>query len=121
MTEALFGLSLFPYLVFLWLISKNRQFPPLARWGFYGMLVFVMVSIPAGIYAQRTYAKSLSNVDWLHGSAEAFLSFANILLVLGFKSAYDQAKKLANPPAEVVLSEGGLGRLKQGSSIRKFH
>jgi hypothetical protein len=93
MTEVLFGLSLFPYLVFLWYISKNSQFPPLARWGFYGTLLFVLVSAPAGIYAQQHYAKSLSNVDWLHGSAEAFLSFANILLVLGFKSAYDQAQK----------------------------
>ncbi len=93
MTEALFGLSLLPYLIFLWFIRQNPQFPPLARWGFYGTLIFVLVSAPAGIYAQQNYATSLSNVDWLHGSAEAFLSFANILLVLGFKSAYDQAKQ----------------------------
>ncbi len=102
MTEALFGASLVPYLIFLWFISRNRQFPPLACWGFYATLIFVLVSIPAGIYAQQVYGQSLSNVDWLHGSAEAFLSFANILLVLGFKSAYEQ--QLTNPSRDVVPS-----------------
>jgi hypothetical protein len=42
-------------------------------------------------------------VDWLHGSAEAFLSLANILIVLGFKSAHDHA--LTNPPTDIVSSQ----------------
>lgn len=85
--EALFALSLFPYLGFLWLITRSGQMPRLALIGFYGTLVFVGVTIPAGIYAQVHYGESLANVDWLHGSAESFLTLSNILIVLGFGGA----------------------------------
>jgi hypothetical protein len=47
----------------------------------------VAITIPAGIYAQTQYNEALANVDWLHGSAESFLTMTNILLVLGFKNA----------------------------------
>ncbi len=94
--EALFGLSLFPYLGFLWFISRSKQMPRLALYGFYGTLVFVAVTIPAGIYAQVHYGKSLANVDWLHGSAEAFLTLTNILIVLGFRQAIIEKKKQAS-------------------------
>lgn len=90
--EALFALSLFPYLGFLWFLTRVRQMPRLALIGFYGTLVFVAVTIPAGIYAQVHYGKSLSNVDWLHGSAEFFLTLSNILIVLGFRQAIIQRK-----------------------------
>jgi len=56
--------------------------PRLALIGFYCTLVFVAVTIPAGIYAQVHYGQSLANVDWLHGSAEFFLTLSNILIVL---------------------------------------
>ncbi|CEJ43128.1 DUF3593 domain-containing protein [Umezakia ovalisporum] len=85
--ETLFALSLFPYLGFLWFISRSPQMPRLALYGFYGTLVFVAITIPAGIYAQLHYNLSLANVDWLHGSAEVFLSLSNILLVMGFAQA----------------------------------
>jgi Protein of unknown function (DUF3593) len=85
--EALFGLSLFPYLGFLWFITRSGQMPRLALIGFYGTLVFVAVTIPAGIYAQVHYGESLANVDWLHGGAEVFLTLSNILVVLGFRQA----------------------------------
>jgi hypothetical protein len=85
--ETLFALSLFPYLGFLWFIRRSLQMPRLALYGFYGTLVFVGVTIPAGIYAQVHYGKALANVDWLHGSAEFFLTLANILIVLGFREA----------------------------------
>ena len=85
--EALFGLSLFPYLGFLWFITRSGQMPRLALIGFYGTLVFVAVTIPAGIYAQVHYGESLANVDWLHGGAEFFLTLSNILIVLGFRQA----------------------------------
>ena len=90
--EALFALSLFPYLGTLWFLSRVKQMPRLALFGFYGTLVFVAVTIPAGIYAQVHYGKSLANVDWLHGSAESFLTLSNILLVLGFRQAIMQKK-----------------------------
>lgn len=88
--KTLFALSLFPYLGFLWFISRIPQMPRLALYGFYGTLVFVAVTIPAGIYAQIHYGKSLANVDWLHGGAELFLTFSNILIVLGFAQGLAQ-------------------------------
>ena len=90
--EILFALSLFPYLGFLWFLSRTKLMPRLALMGFYGTLVFVAVTIPAGIYAQVHYGKSLANVDWLHGSAESFLTVSNIILVLGFRQALMAAK-----------------------------
>ncbi|RUT09715.1 hypothetical protein DSM106972_002100 [Dulcicalothrix desertica PCC 7102] len=93
--ETLFALSLFPYLGFLWFITRSRQMPKLALYGFYGTLVFVAVTIPAGIYAQVHYGTSLANVDWLHGSAEVFLTLTNILVVLGFRQAIIEKKQVS--------------------------
>jgi L-alanine-DL-glutamate epimerase-like enolase superfamily enzyme len=90
--ETLFVLSLFPYLGFLWFISRVKQMPRLALFGFYCTLVFVAVTIPAGIYAQVHYGQTLANVDWLHGSAEFFLTLSNILIVLGFRQAVKGAR-----------------------------
>ena len=91
--DTLFAVSLFPYLGFLWFITRSRQLPKLALIGFYGTLVFVGVTIPAGIYSKVAYGESLANIDWLHGSAEVFLTLANILVVLGFLQA---VKRLEN-------------------------
>ncbi|MBW4644481.1 MAG: DUF3593 domain-containing protein [Goleter apudmare HA4340-LM2] len=93
--DALFALSLFPYLGFLWFISRSQQMPRLALYGFYGTLVFVGVTIPAGIYAKLHYGESLANVDWLHGGAEVFLTLSNILVVLGFWQAVKELKMKA--------------------------
>ncbi|MGD1849193.1 MAG: DUF3593 domain-containing protein [Cyanophyceae cyanobacterium] len=90
--NTLFAASLFPYLGFLWFLTKSGQAPKLALTGFYVLLVFVAVSIPAGLYAEMHYGKSLSNVDWLHGSAESFLTLSNILVVLGFHGAISRLK-----------------------------
>ena len=90
--EALFAFSLFPYLGFLWFLTRSGQMPRLALMGFYGTLVFVAVTIPAGIYAQVHYGTSLANVDWLHGGAEFFLTLTNILIVLGFRQAIKEAR-----------------------------
>ena len=91
--ETLFALSLFPYLGFLWFISRSPQMPKIALYGFYGTLVFVGVTIPAGIYAKVIYQEELANIDLLHGGAEVFLTLANILVVLGFRQA---VQKLEN-------------------------
>lgn len=85
--DTLFALSLFPYLGFLWFLTRSRQTPRLALFGFYGTLVFVAITIPAGIYAKVVYGEALANVDLLHGGAELFLTLANILIVLGFRQA----------------------------------
>lgn len=85
--ESLFAISLFPYLGFLWFMTRSRQMPRLSLIGFYFLLVFVAVTIPAGLYAQVHYGEQLANIDWLHGSAESFLTISNILVVLGFYQA----------------------------------
>lgn len=90
--ESLFAISLFPYLGFLWFMTRSGKTPRLALIGFYVLLIFVVVTIPAGIYAKTHYGTELANVDWLHGSAEMFLTFSNILVVLGFRQAIIKQK-----------------------------
>lgn len=93
--QTLFAISLFPYLGFLYFLTRSHQTPRLALIGFYVLLVFVAVTIPAGIYAQVAYGQELANVDWLHGAAELFLTISNILVVLGFRQA---VLRLRQPP-----------------------
>lgn len=97
--DALFAVSLFPYLGFLWFMTRSGKFPRLAVRGFYFLLVFVAVTIPAGIYAKIHYGDMLANIDWLHGSAESFLTLSNILVVLGFRQAI--MEKRSNNPTEM--------------------
>lgn len=91
--DSLFAISLFPYLGFLWFMTRSGKTPRLALIGFYVLLIFVAVTIPAGIYAKVHYSETLANVDWLHGSAEFFLTLSNILVVLGFRQAVIKVKK----------------------------
>jgi hypothetical protein len=87
MTQSLlFGLSLFPYLGFLWCLGR-AQAPAGIRLGFGLTLLFVAITIPAEIGAQRFYGQSLANVDGLHGAAELWLTLANLTLVLGVRRA----------------------------------
>lgn len=99
----LFALSLFPYLGFLWFLTRSGETPRLALIGFYVLLVFVGVTIPAGIYAQVSYGEPLANIDWLHGGAESFLTLTNILVALGFRQAvleHQQAESKSEASSE---------------------
>jgi len=80
----LFGLSLLPYLVFLWFARRSGRFPPLALLGFALTLLFVAVTIVAALLAEGHYGRQLADVDALHGGAEAFLTLSNLLVLLGF-------------------------------------
>lgn len=91
--ETLFAVSLFPYLGFLWFLTQSGKTPKLALIGFYVLLVFVAITIPAGIYAKIQYGEELANIDWLHGSAESFLTISNVLVVLGFAGAIAKLKQ----------------------------
>jgi len=98
MTESLlFGLSLFPYLGFLWCLWRARA-PRGILLGFGLTLLFVAITIPAGIAAQRFYGQTLANVDVLHGAAELWLTVANLTLVLGVRRALQH--KIKNHTAE---------------------
>ncbi|MEB3211410.1 MAG: DUF3593 domain-containing protein [Leptolyngbyaceae bacterium] len=102
--DTLFALSLFPYLGFLWFLTRSGQTPRLALIGFYGTLVFVAVTIPAGIYAKVVYEDALANIDVLHGGAELFLTLSNILVVLGFRQAVLNARKV-NPDKSPTVEQ----------------
>jgi len=98
--NTLFAMSLFPYLGFLWFLTRTQSTPRLALIGFYMLLVFVAVTIPAGIYARVALQSELANVDWLHGGAEAFLTLSNILVVLGFRQVVVQHRQKTAKPAD---------------------
>ncbi|KAL2342685.1 hypothetical protein Fmac_003970 [Flemingia macrophylla] len=88
----LFAFSLFPYVGFLYFITKSKTAPNLTLFGFYFLLAFVGATIPAGIYAKVHYGTSLSNVDWLHGGAESLLTLTNLFIVLGLREALSVAE-----------------------------
>ena len=79
-------------------MTRSGQTPRLALIGFYLLLLFVAITIPAGIYAEMVYHRSLANVDWLHGGAEFFLTLSNIFVVLGFRQAILQRKQAKQTP-----------------------
>ncbi|CAM0953707.1 unnamed protein product [Alopecurus aequalis] len=88
----LFAVSLFPYLGFLYFMTRSKTAPGLTLFGFYFLLVFVGATIPAGIYAKVHYGTSLSNVDLLHGTAESLLTLTNLFIVLGLRGALRKLK-----------------------------
>ena len=90
--ESLFAVSLFPYLGFLWFMTKKIETPKIALIGFYLTLVFVAVTIPIGAYAQLVLHKSLADVDLLHGGAELFLTISNVTIAIGFSQALRKLK-----------------------------
>ena len=57
------------------------------------LLIFVAITIPAGIFAKVVYKEELANIDWLHGAAELFLTLSNTLVVFGF---YEEIIKYKN-------------------------
>jgi len=89
----LFALSLFPYLAFLWFAWRSRRLPPLALVGFALTLLFVAVTIAAALLAEQRYSLQLADVDGLHGGAEAFLTLANLLVLLGFSGAATERQR----------------------------
>ncbi len=80
----LYGLSLIPYLFFLWWAQQCKTIPKLALWGFRLTLLFVVMTIVFAILANQRYGLELVEVDQFHGAAEAFLVLSDTLVVLGF-------------------------------------
>ena len=67
--------------------KPEAKTPQLGLFGFKFLLAFVGASIPAAIAAKVLYGAQLADVDWLHGSAESFLTLTNLFIVLGFRRA----------------------------------
>jgi hypothetical protein len=103
--ESLFGLSLFPYLGFLWFLQQSGQAPKTVLLGFKLLLVFVVVTIPAGIYAKVAYGEELANVDWLHGSAESFLTLSNVVVVWGLSQALNVVTPAETQGSDLKISD----------------
>lgn len=85
-----FGLSLFPYLAFIYFLNVDEnECPKGVTVGFAACLLFVFLTIPAAIAAKLLYNESLANCDWLHGSAESMLTITNLATVIPFRQALD--------------------------------
>lgn len=95
LTSNLFAVSLVPYLIFLYFISRPQtKTPQLSIIGFFFLLVFVGATIPAGIIAKTQYHDILANVDWLHFAAESLLTITNLLIIQGFRSKRPKNDKM---------------------------
>ena len=71
-----FQISLMPYLMFLYFLGfRGNKIPALSYFGFQFVLLFVLITIPAGIITKSAYGLSLSNTDYLHGGAESQLTY----------------------------------------------
>ncbi|KAL7493948.1 hypothetical protein ACHAWT_003706 [Skeletonema menzelii] len=83
-----FGLSLFPYLAFLYFLDlPQNETPKGVTVGFATCLLFVFLTIPAAVGAKVWYGVSLADSDWLHGSAESLLTVTNLVTVIAFRQA----------------------------------
>ncbi|CAN6341187.1 unnamed protein product [Urochloa humidicola] len=103
----LFAVSLFPYLGFLYFMTRSKTAPGLTLFGFYFLLAFV------GATTKVHYGTSLSNVDWLHGSAESLLTLTNLFIVLGLRGAL---RKLEEEGTKESISEASQDN-KEKSSV----
>ncbi len=79
-----FVLSLIPYLFFLYWAQKSKSIPKISLWGFRLTLLFVFVTIVLAIVAKLLFEAELTEIDPLHGTAEAFLTISDALVALGF-------------------------------------
>ncbi len=79
-----FVLSIFPYIAFILWAQKSTKIPSTSLWGFRLTLLFVAITIVFAIFAKVIYGEELTNIDPLHGSAEAFLALSDALIVIGF-------------------------------------
>ncbi|KAK0607267.1 hypothetical protein LWI29_012340 [Acer saccharum] len=91
----LFAASLFPYLGFLYFITKSKSAPNLTLFGFYFLLAFVGATIPAGIYAKVHYGTSLSNL------------FGELVMQNKASKKLFQGSKMRNPPFRLRSHSAG--------------
>ncbi|EEE39235.1 DUF3593 domain-containing protein [Prochlorococcus marinus] len=81
---ALFASSIIPYAIFLFYLYKIKSLNKFIKTGFSLTVLFVFITIIVSIFALNYYEKSLVEVDFLHGSAEFFLTLSDFIILLGF-------------------------------------
>ena len=80
----LFASSIFPYAIFLFYLYKINSINKFVKVGFSLTVLFVFITIVVSIFALNYYDKTLVEVDFLHGSAEFFLTLSDFVIFLGF-------------------------------------
>ena len=81
---ALFAASIVPYGIFLFYLYKIKSVNKLIKTGFSLTVLFVLITIVVSIFALNYYDKTLVEVDFLHGSAEFFLTLSDFIILFGF-------------------------------------
>ncbi|WP_288262542.1 DUF3593 domain-containing protein [uncultured Prochlorococcus sp.] len=81
---ALFAASIIPYSIFLFYLYKIKSINKFVKTGFSLTVLFVFITIVVSIFALNYYDKSLVEIDFLHGSAEFFLTLSDFIILLGF-------------------------------------
>ena len=81
---ALFAASIIPYSIFLFYLFKIKSVNKFVKTGFSLTVLFVFITIVVSIFALNYYDKSLVEVDFLHGSAEFFLTLSDFIILFGF-------------------------------------
>ena len=81
---ALFAASIIPYAIFLFYLYKIKSVNKFVKIGFSLTVLFVFITIVVSIFALNYYDKTLVEVDFLHGSAEFFLTLSDFVILLGF-------------------------------------
>ena len=80
----LFTVSIIPYAIFLFYLYKIKSINKIVKVGFSLTVLFVFITIIVSIYALNHYEKTLVEVDFLHGSAEFFLTLSDFVILMGF-------------------------------------
>ncbi|NBC49049.1 MAG: DUF2499 domain-containing protein [Gammaproteobacteria bacterium] len=76
--------------------ADRRLFSPLTLFGFWFLLVFVVVTLfSTQIAVERWGLPSLSHADALHGGSEALLSLSNLMIALGVAKRLNSLKRAA--------------------------
>jgi len=81
---ALFASSILPYAIFLFYLYKIKSVNKLVKLGFSLTVLFVFITIVMSIFSLNYYGKTLVEIDFLHGSAEFFLTLSDFVILLGF-------------------------------------
>ena len=81
---ALFAASIFPYAIFLFYLYKIKSVNKFVKTGFSLTVLFVFITIVVSIFTLNYYDKTLVEVDFLHGTAEFFLTLSDFVILFGF-------------------------------------
>ena len=80
----LFAASIIPYSIFLYYLYKIKSLNKFVKTGFSLTVLFVFITIVMSIFALNYYNKTLVEIDFLHGSAEFFLTLSDFVILFGF-------------------------------------